>query len=372
MATALAAPSVIETSRSPTALRLGAIALDMPAVQAALSGYSDLPMRRLARTHGAPFCFHEVVLDKLVLTRGKASRRILDLPADDHPIGGQLMGSQPHTFARAAREMVDAGYDLIDINFGCPVPRIRSQSRGGFLLGEPDTALSIVDAVLQAVAGDAPVMVKMRRGLDDSPAAERDFFTILTGAFERGITGVTVHGRTVAQRYAGASRWSFLARVKRELGDRTVLGSGDLFSPFAVLRMLQQTGVDGVTVARGCMGNPWIFAQCRTLLGGGTPMRPGLAAQRHALQEHLALTEQHYGARLAIPYTRPHAIHYARQHPEPLRARDAFVRIKTAEQWYATLDELYDERRWPRAEGPLPDADVPVVAGVSSASCTGP
>jgi nifR3 family TIM-barrel protein len=349
-------------------LRLGGIALDLPAVQAALSNYSDLPMRRVARAHGAPFCFHEVVLDRIVLTPGKESRKALDVPDDDHPVGGQLMGSEPATFARAAREMVDAGYDLIDVNFGCPVPRIRHQSRGGFLLGEPATALAIVDAVVQAVAADVPVMVKLRRGLDDSPEAERDFFTILAGAFARGIAGVTVHGRTVAQRYEGPSRWSFLARVKREVGAQTVLGSGDLFSPAAVLRMLRETGVDGVTVARGCIGNPWIFAQCRALLAGGTPLLPSLAEQRAALVAHFAAAVEHHGAQ-ALAHTRRHAIQYARLHPTPVAARDAFARVRTPEEWSAAVAELYDARRFPCPARPLREEDVTLIASGAAGSC---
>src|SRR5262245_6103976 len=150
--------------------------------EAALSGYSDLPMRRVARAHGAAFAFHEVVLDQIVLKPGRARDRVLSLPADDHPVGGQLMGSEPVTFGKAAREMVAAGYDVVDINFGCPVPRILGRCRGGFLLGEPATALAIVDSVLQSVGGRVPVTVKLRRGLDDSAEAERAFFAILDGA----------------------------------------------------------------------------------------------------------------------------------------------------------------------------------------------
>ena len=121
----------------------------MPAVQAALSGYSDLAMRTVARAHGAPYALNEVVLDEHVLQRGKLQRRILSVPEHDHPVGGQLMGSQPETFGRAARELVDAGYDVVDVNFGCPVASVLGRKRGGWLLQDPDTALAMVDAVLQ-------------------------------------------------------------------------------------------------------------------------------------------------------------------------------------------------------------------------------
>ncbi|MHC5062899.1 MAG: tRNA dihydrouridine synthase [Planctomycetota bacterium] len=231
-------------------LRIGSLELDLPAVQAALSGYSDLPMRQVARAHSAPFCLNEVVLDKDVVAAGKLRRRILDIPDDDHPVGGQLMGSQPDGFAPAARDLVRAGYDLVDINFGCPVPKVLGRCRGGFLLGDATLALGIVDQVIQACAGEVPVTVKMRRGIDLSPEAEREFFRILEGAYELGVAAITLHGRTVVQRYKGPSDWSFLRRVKAHVGDSVLIGSGDLFSPYDIQRMLSETGVDAASVAR--------------------------------------------------------------------------------------------------------------------------
>lgn len=340
-------------------LHLGPIPLTLPAVQAALSGYSDLPMRRVARRRGAPFCFHEVVLDRLVVEPGKTSRRILEVRPDDHPLGGQLMGSEPRLFAQAAQQMVAAGFDLVDLNFGCPVPRHLGRCRGGFLLGEPESALAIISAVLDAVGGRVPVMVKLRRGVDDSAAAEAAFFKILEGAFARGIAAVIVHARTVQQRYAGRSRWEFLAKVKRAVGARTVLGSGDLFSPFAAQRLLRETGIDGVSFARGAIGNPWIFTQLRDLLAGGVPMLPSLAEQREALTEHWAEAVQVHGRGKALGWVRAHAIQYARLHPEPIRARDTFVACKSAERFEAVLAELYAEGRFPATARALLAADAP-------------
>lgn len=323
-------------------LQIGSVAVGLPAVQAALSGYSDLPMRTVAREHGAPYALHEVVLDELVLQKGRLRNRILSVPEHDHPVGGQLMGSRPETFGRAARELVRAGFDVVDINFGCPVGKVLGRCRGGWLLQQPETALAMVDAVLQAVAGAVPVSVKMRRGYDDSPAAEAAFFAILHGAFARGIAAVTVHGRTVLQKYVGPSRWSFLARVKRELGDRTVLGSGDLFSPFDVVRMLRETGVDGVTVARGCIGNPFVFGQVRDLLAGRAPRAPTLAQQRAALLRHWQLAVAHYGVDRAVPAARMHAIKYCQYHPQPIAARDRMVAVRTAADLAAAIGAVFD------------------------------
>ena len=251
-------------------LRIGQFELDFPVVQAALSGYSDWAMRVIARRLGAPYTLCEVMLDTFVneVHKAKNRRRYLRVSDEEHPVAGQLMGANPEEFGPAAQQLVAAGFDVIDINFGCPVKKVLGRHRGGFLLGQPDTALEIVSRVREAVPPHVPVTVKMRRGIDDTAESRDKFFTIFDGAFERGVAAITVHGRTVEQRYVGPSRWEFLREVKQHAGTRVVLGSGDLFTPQACLDMLRETGVDGVTVARGAIGNPWIFSQARALAAG--------------------------------------------------------------------------------------------------------
>ena len=350
------------------ALRIGPLRIDGVAVQAALSGYSDLAMRTVAREHGAPYALNEVVLDEIVLQKGKLQRRILSVPEHDHPVGGQLMGSRPDTFGRAARELVDAGYDVVDVNFGCPVNKVLGRHRGGWLLQDPDTALAMVDAVLQAVAGDVPVTVKMRRGSDDSPAAEARFWAILDGALARGIAAVTVHPRTVQQKYVGPSRWEFLRRVKRHVGDLPVLGSGDLFSPFDVLAMREQTGVDGVTVARGCIGNPFVFEQVRELQAGRPAPRPTAARVRAAILRHWQLAVPFYGGEAkALPHARMHVIKYGQYHRDPVQARSALVAMRTPQDLPRLVEEVFSDRC---DEGRTPylqpsDAVVPAIASCS-------
>ena len=337
-------------------LRIGNIELDLPFVQAALSGYSDLPMRRLARRYGAPYTLNEVVLDKLVMQPGKKQRAFLRVTDDDHPVGGQLMGADPDVFAPAAFAMAQAGYDAIDINFGCPVRKVLGRCRGGFLLSQPDTALEIIRRVHDAVGRTHPVTVKMRRGMDHGPEAEHSFFRILDGAFEIGASAVTVHGRTVEQRYVGPSQWSFLAKVKHHVGDRVILGSGDLFSAEACVRMIQETGVDGVTIARGCIGNPWIFRECRALWGGDDlPPPPSIEQQREAVESHWADSVDFYGPTLAGKIMRKFGIKYAEHHPLARQVRDAFIAVKTSEEFTRVLDVWYDPAAsWPpvtRREG---------------------
>lgn len=330
-------------------LRIGPIEIAAPVVQAALSGYSDAPMRVIARRHGAPYCIHEVVLDRLVIEPGRKRRQIFDIPPEDHPVGGQLMGAEPEQFAAAAAIMAENGFDVVDINFGCPVRKVLGRCRGGFLLSDPQTACEIIDRVRDAVPPPVPVTLKMRRGMDDSPESERNFFTIFDHALRRGLAAVTVHGRTVLQRYVGPSRWEFLRRVKLYAGDQTILGSGDLFTADDIVRMLTETGVDGVTVARGCIGNPWVFDEVRALLEGRPrPAPPEVVEQGRTIRAHFDLAMAAYGDRVAPRIMRKFGIKYSELHPHALDVRNAFIRAGDERQWLAVLDEWYDPARdWP-------------------------
>lgn len=327
-------------------LRLGPIEIGFPVVQAALSGYSDWAMRVIARRLGAPYTLCEVMLDQFILQAGhtKRNRGRMRVTDEEHPVGGQLMGANPEDFGPAAIRLVEAGFDVIDINFGCPVRKVLGRCRGGYHLSQPDVALDIVGRVRDAVRPPIPVTVKMRRGIDDSAASRERFFTIFDGAFARGVAAITVHGRTVEQRYIGPSRWEFLREVKRHAGSRTVLGSGDLFTAEACIAMLRETGVDGVTAARGAIGNPWIFAQARAIAAGQPcPPPPSLYQQRDVIREHYRLAEQIYGADVCSRQMRKFGIKYSRLHPQPLAVRDAFIAVRRREDWEAVLARYYCE-----------------------------
>ena len=353
-------------------LTIGDVQLEVPFVQAAMAGYSDLAMRRIARRHGAAYALAEVVLDRLVTHKGKTRRRILQVAGDDHPVGGQLMGAEPDQFAQAAADLVDAGYDVIDLNFGCPVRKVLGRCRGGFHLSQPKVALEIVEAVVQAVAGRRPVTVKMRRGMDHSPQAQQDFFAILDGAFERGIAAITVHGRTVRQRYVGPSDWSFLARVKRHAGDRVILGSGDLFTAQDCLNMIERTGVDGVSIARGCVGNPWIFAECRALFTGQPlPDPPSVAQQGKVIADHYREMVDLYGEETASKRLRKFGIKYSEWHPQSKEVRDAFISCRTAVELQAVLTRWYDpSRAWPPVTRPVSPGHL-IAAGARGEAAQG-
>ena len=323
--------------------------IEHPFWQAPLSGYSDLPMRRVARMHGASYAVNEVVLDRSVVNKSKWQERMLTVPPDDHPVGAQLMGADPADFGPAARLMSDAGYDVIDINFGCPVRKVLSRCRGGYLLSDPETAVEIVTNVFDAVGGEKPVTVKMRRGLDDSAESERNFFSILDSVFELGVAAVTVHGRSVKQRYTGPSNWKFLAKVKNYAGNRIIIGSGDLFSAQDCVDMMNETGVDGVSIARGAIGNPWIFSECLAIAAGQpTPAPPSIEQQKNTITVHFGEAIDHYGEVLGSKIMRKFGIKYSKLHPQARQVRDAFIAIKNAAGFREVLERWYDPTAdWP-------------------------
>ena len=327
-------------------LQIGSLSLDSQIIQAALSGYSDLPMRVMARRFGASYTLCEVMLDQFLTRVGSSQRNLarLAIADEEHPVGGQLMGANPDDFAPAARRLVEAGFDCIDINFGCPVKKVLGRCRGGYLLSTPDTALEIISKVREAVPSKLPVTLKMRRGIDDSQDSEDKFFTIFDGAFSRGVAAITVHGRSVVQRYDGPSDWDFLATVKRHAGKRIVLGSGDLFSARACLRMLAHTGGDRVTIARGAIGNPWIFKQTQDLLNGypeESIQPPRIFSQRDVLAEHFRLAVQLNGEQLAGRTIRKFAIKYAKLQRDSLDVRNAFIAAKNSHEWQSVLSKHY-------------------------------
>ncbi len=325
-------------------LRLGSIELDFPVVQAALSGYSDWPMRVIAKRLGASYTLCEVMLDKFLneLKDRHRTRRFLWVSDDEHPVGGQLMGAVPEEFGPAAVKLVEAGFDVIDINFGCPVKKVLGRCRGGFLLSQPATALQIVSQVRDALPPHIPVTVKMRRALDDQPESRDKFFEIFDGAFARGAAAITVHGRTVAQRYNGPSNWDILREIKQHAGNRVVLGSGDLFTAEACLSMIAHTGVDGVTAARGAIGNPWIFRDARALAAGlPAPPPPTLFEQRDILRDHFRLAMQIYSEKHAAIMLRKFGIKYSELHPQFETVREAFIHVSSLAEWDAVLAEWY-------------------------------
>lgn len=325
-------------------IHLGPVRIEFPVALAAMSGYTDWPTRTIARRLGAGYTICEVMLDQFILnvTRGKKARRYLRVTDEDHPAGAQLMGSSADEFAAAALKLVAAGFDVIDLNFGCPVKKVLGKCRGGYLLSQPQKALEIVARVREALPPHVPLTLKMRRGMDDTPESRDRFFAIFDGALALGVAAITVHGRTVRQRYEGRSSWEFVREAKARAGQRVIFGSGDLFTAEECVAMVAQTGVDGITVARGAIGNPWIFRDiCGLAAGQPLPEPPSLFEQREVMAEHYRLAEEAYGPKRAFSVMYTHGIKYSRLHPQAEQVRDAFVAVRRAAEWWKVLEQWY-------------------------------
>ena len=360
---------------------------DAPFCQAGLAGYSDAAMRLIARRHGCPLCVTEALLDRTLLSggRGFAKADLGELHdnvpggADDHPLVGQIMGSDPGEMAAAAVKMIEQGtrrpreyraladgtanaanaplvstldvvpeasFQAIDINLACPVKKISRKARGGHWLAEPDGATAILKAVRDALPEAVPCTLKIRRSYDDTPQMARNFMRIFDAAYDLGYAWATVHARTVQQKYVGPSRWDLLREIVRERPGRVVLGSGDIWNVHDIFRMIGYTGVAGVSVARGCIGNPWIFRQARDLMAGEDPRPPTIAEQRQVLEDHFQLALR-VNAHLRDPEhvtgktMRKFAIRFAQHHPQGDEVRKRFIWVKGLEDWRGGLGEWY-------------------------------
>jgi nifR3 family TIM-barrel protein len=345
-------------------------------MQAGLAGYSDMAMRVVARRRGCPYAVTEALLDQVLLRGGRGLEKGAILCDEDHPVAGQLMGSEPEELAKAALLLKDAGFDVIDLNFACPVKKVMGRCRGGYLLSDPETAILIMRRVRDAL-GDYPLSIKLRRALNESAQAAEWFDQVFAAACELRFTAVAVHGRTVEQKYTGTADWSFLkklvvrfsppspAPLTQDSGHKTqdsyrptLFGSGDVFCAQDALRMYQETGLDGIWIARGAIGNPWIFSEFAALLRGeDLPPPPTIHEQRHALLEHFALAVEIYGEELASRQMRKIAIKYAKLHPNGPAVWREFIAVKNQREWNEVLARHYALDGPGVRVGSVPDAE---------------
>jgi nifR3 family TIM-barrel protein len=315
-------------------MKLGSIILDVPFFQASLSGYSDYAMRTIARDCGATLTFAGVMLAKSAVHPRVYNGSSFKSGDDEHPIGAQLLGEDPEIMAKAAKVVRNAGYDLIDLNFACPAPKVIRRKRGGFLLNDPDKVIEIYNAVRQSV--DCPVTMKLRKGFDDK--SSDTFWQICSRAVEAKVDALIIHPRAVCQRFSGRADWQFLAEVKKQFPRTTIVGSGDLFSAETILNNIKLTGVDGVSIARGAIGNPWIFKQLRD---DEKFVAPALEEQGRVVTKHFNLVCSLYGPKMALLHFRKFAIQYCKLHPSRKKAQKALFSAKTADDFLAAVKQWY-------------------------------
>jgi nifR3 family TIM-barrel protein len=239
------------------ALNYGSIAIDVPVVLAPMAGITNTAYRRLCQNFGGGLYVSEMVTSRALVERTEESMRLISHHESEAVRSVQLYGVDPKTISRAVEMLVaEDRADHIDLNFGCPVPKVTRKGGGAALPWKQDLFASIVNSAVRA-AGSVPVTVKMRKGIDS------DHLTFLDAgkaARDAGVTAIALHGRTAADYYSGQADWNAIAELRQSLPDVQILGNGDIWSAEDAIRMMKQTGVDGVVVGRGCLGRPWLFA----------------------------------------------------------------------------------------------------------------
>ena len=269
------------------ALRIGPIELDAPVVLAPMAGITNTAFRRLCREYGAGLYVSEMITSRALVERNATTMRLIRHHESETPRSIQLYGVDPKTIADAVRIIVAEDHaDPIDLNFGCPVPKVTRKGGGSALPWKTGLFRDIVEGAVRA-AGDIPLTVKMRKGIDADHLTYLDAGRI---AEDAGVAAVALHGRTASEFYSGTADWSAIAKLKETVTSVPVLGNGDIWSAHDAVRMMAETGCDGVVVGRGCLGRPWLFGDLARALGPETDSMPvdatlGFVAQafrRHA------------------------------------------------------------------------------------------
>lgn len=268
-------------------LRLGRLRLPSLVIQSPMAACSDLPFRLVAREKGLGFSFLEMVSAQALVRDNGKTKRLMATAEGDRPLGAQLLGCEPGMMAAAAEIVEGMGFDLLDLNLGCPVKKVTSNGEGSALLKEPAKAEAVFKAVRKAVKL-IPLTVKMRKGFADPSGAEA--VELARRAQDCGFDAVTVHGRTQAQQYGGVADWEAIAMVKRAVSI-PVIGNGDVTTPEHARRLREVSGCDGVMIGRGGLGNPWLYGNIDRALRGSPepPYVPSLAERRDTLLKHFDL-----------------------------------------------------------------------------------
>lgn len=313
---------------------IGGVSFDFPFFLAPLAGITDGSFRRLCREQGAGLTTTEMVSAKGLHYESKNTAELLIIKPEEGPVSIQLFGSDPALMGKAAKELKDRPNVLLDINMGCPVPKVVRNGEGSALL--KDTALAA--ACVRAAADNAgkPVTVKMRVGFSEGPY---DFCGFAQAMEAAGCAAITVHARTREQYYSGKADWTKIARIKKAVRI-PVIGNGDVFTAEDALRMMEETGCDGVMIARGALGNPWIFSQIRALWEGrAQENRP--SAQEMVLR-HLALVIEAKGEYVAVREMRKHLGWYVKGISGAAQLRRAANAATTAAQMIEIASRLGD------------------------------
>jgi tRNA-dihydrouridine synthase B len=327
---------LFETNQMTATLTIGSLTLDNNLMLAPMAGITNLPMRLLAREQGAALCFTEMVSVNGLVREGKKTLELVRSAPGDRPLGIQIFGDDPLLMAEGAR-LVEGQGDILDINMGCPVRKVVSSGAGSALLREPLKIAAIIRSVRRATA--LPLTIKIRTGWESGEIRFREIGRI---AEAEGCNAITLHPRSRAQMFEGKADWGCIRELK-ETVRIPVLGSGDLFNAADVLAMLRQTGCDAVMIARGALGNPWIFRETLDLLAGRNPRHPTPAERAETALRHLELFIEDSGEKVALREIRKHLCWYVRGLPGSARFRDTVNRLQTRSEVTGAIEVYFSQ-----------------------------
>ena len=316
-------------------LKIGNTELPGICILAPMAGVSDLPFRLFCREQGADLVCMEMVSAKAIAYHNRNTEKLMQIDPGEHPVSLQLFGSDPELMAEIAKEIEERPFDILDINMGCPVPKIVGNGEGSALMREPALVERIVSSVSRAVK--KPVTVKIRKGFDDDHVNAVEIARIAEAS---GAAAIAVHGRTREQYYSGTADWEIIRQV-REAVSIPVIGNGDVDSPQKAKAMLEETGCAGVMIGRAARGNPWIFRQIKEYLENGRLTDPPSLAEIHEMMlRHARMQVEYKGDYTGIREMRKHISWYTAGLPHSARLRARINSVESLEEMEELLQYL--------------------------------